>query len=583
MDQSQNSLQTLIGFGKDCRGKLVGSVLLAVIGVAGGILPYYAVSRMLGLLLSGSATMASLAPWLVMAVVGFSLFVWCNALSTTLSHVSAFTILRNIRDALADKLERMPMGAILDTPSGQYKNLIVDTVEKLEKLIAHIIPELTSNLLAPVAVVVYLFVLDWRMALASLATIPVGVLCYMGMMKDYQVRYQRYYDANAHMDSTVVEYVNGIEVIKAFNQSASSYGKYTDAVLNFRDTTLEWWRGCWWYMSAALSIMPSTLLVVLPVGAWLYQGGSLPATTFLTCILLSMGIVGPLIKVMNFTDNFPMIDTTMKEISTLLNAQDLSRPAREADLGAEGFVFDHVSFAYHNDLALSDISFRTQPGQVTALVGPSGSGKSTIARLMAGLWDVTGGTVRFGGRDIREIPLGLLNRQISYVSQDNYLFNVSILDNIRMGNPDATDEQVLAAAKSANCHEFIEALEHSYDTLAGDAGGALSGGERQRVAIARAILKDAPVIILDEATAYSDPESEDRIQESLARLVKGKTMVVIAHRLSTIVNAGQIVVVENGRIESVGSHAILMDSSPVYRKLWENYTETADFDAKEGA
>jgi ATP-binding cassette subfamily B protein len=327
--------------------------------------------------------------------------------------------------------------------------------------------------------------------------------------------------------------------------------------------------------------MPSTLIVVLPLGVVFYGAGTISAPVLVTCIILAMGIAGPLIKVIGFTDHFAIIDSVMREVGALLTLPELTRPDQEVSLEGENFVFDNVRFAYHQEEVLRGVSFRTVPGQVTAIVGPSGSGKSTIARLLAGFWDVSGGSVRFGGRDLREIPLVQFSRYVSYVSQDNFLFNISIRENIRAGRPGATDGEVIAAARAANCHDFIGALEDGYDTLPGDAGSALSGGERQRIAIARAILKNAPVLILDEATAFSDPESEDKIQESLSRLASGKTLIVIAHRLSTVAGAAQILVVDDGVIESSGSHGELLAKSRVYGELWKNYTELAETEEAE--
>ncbi|MDR1537570.1 MAG: ABC transporter ATP-binding protein/permease [Clostridiales bacterium] len=589
-EKQESGLAALLSFGGDCKGEIIASVLLAVAGVAAGMAPYYAVSRIILRLFAGEAEFSDVLPWALAALVGYTAYVVCNSVSTLLSHISAFAILKNIREAVAAKLQRAPMGAVLDTPSGKYKNIIVDAVEKLEKLLAHMIPEITSNVLIPIAVIAYLFALDWRMALLALVTIPVGVFAYMGMMKDYIPRMKKYEVANHHMNATIVEYVNGIEVIKAFSQSAQSYGAFTAAVADFRDSTLEWWRNCWLYMAMALSILPSVLIVILPAGGMFYRAGSIDAPTLITCIILSMGISGPLIKVISFTDNFAMIDSVMREIGALLVMPELTRPEKEVELAGESealagesgvlagesFEFVDVRFAYHEKEVLRGVSFATKPGQVTAIVGPSGSGKTTVARLMAGFWDATGGCVRFGGVDLRKIPMAQFTRYVSYVSQDNFLFNISIMENIRLGKPGASDGAVIEAAKAANCHDFIMMLENQYNTLAGDAGGALSGGERQRIAIARAILKDAPVIILDEATAYSDPESEEKIQESLSKLAHGKTMVVIAHRLSTIVNVGQILVMVDGRIESAGTHADLLESSPVYAELWKNYSELAE-------
>ena len=501
--------------------------------------------------------------------------------SSLMSHKISFTILKNIREAITDRMAKVPMGVMLETPTGTFKNLIVDNVAKLEDSMAHFMPELPSNIAAPLCSILLIFLLDWRMGLAALVTIPLGTFFFAAMMRGYGPRMENYMRSANEMNSALVEYVNGIQVIKAFNRSAASYGKYADSVCYFHDSTMAWWSQCWLWNAAARAVLPSTLLGTLPVGAWLYMEGGLSLPVFLVALVVPLGFIAPLMKVSEAMEQVSMIKGNLEQVTAFLKTPELVRPTKSAELGSQGFQFEDVRFAYNEAEVLHGISFQTQPGTMTAIVGPSGSGKSTIAKLMAGFWDATSGTVRFGGQDIRSIPFGQLMSEISYVAQDNFLFDKSIRENIRMGNPDASDEEVEAAAKAANCHDFIMQLEQGYDTMAGDAGDRLSGGERQRITIARAMLKKASVIILDEATAYADPENEALIQQAISKLVAGKSLIVVAHRLNTIRNADQILVVSNGEIVGRGIQEELLQSCPLYRKMWQDYAGSMEGGAED--
>ena len=441
---------------------------------------------------------------------------------------------------------------------------------------AHFMPELPSNIAAPLCSILLIFILDWRMGLASLITIPLGILFFAAMMRGYGPRMENYMRSANDMNSSLVEYVSGIQVIKAFNRSASSYGKYSKSVNYFHDSTMEWWSQCWFWNAAARAVLPSTLLGTLPVGAWLYMEGTLSLPVFLISLVVPLGFVAPLMKVSEAMEQVSMIKGNLEQVTAFLKTPELVRPSEPVSLGERTYQFEDVHFGYKETEVLHGISFQTRPGTMTAIVGPSGSGKSTIAKLMAGFWDVTSGSVRFGGQDIRQIPFEQLMGEISYVAQDNFLFYKSIRENIRMGNPAATDEEVEDAAKAANCHDFIMQLEQGYDTLAGDAGDRLSGGERQRITIARAMLKPSSVVILDEATAYADPENEALIQQAISKLVAGKTLIVVAHRLNTIRNADQILVVANGNIAGCGTQEELLRECPIYQKMWQDYAGTIE-------
>lgn len=578
--KKNNAFRWILHFAGQCRGRLTASVLLAILGSACGVVPYLAVTQIIIRILGKNYDLVPIGLLALLALLGYLGGTWLNTASTMLSHRSAFMILKNIRTELTAKLSRVPMGTILDTPSGNFKTLLVDTVEKLELPLAHMIPELTANILIPVLMLLYLFVLDWRIALISLITIPIGLFCYMGMMKDYEKRYCRVLTAGKNMDAAIVEYVGGIEVIKAFNQSSSSYGKYADAVKENEAAKATWFKQTNGFYVAGISIMPSCLLGVLPLGAWLFQSGSLTAPVFIACIILALGLVKPLIQALQYTDSFAMVDSTVQEIAGMLEEKEIKRPLEPVPLENSNISFREVSFSYGDTEVLHQISFDAAPCGMTAIVGPSGSGKSTVARLIASFWEADSGEVQIGGVDVRRLPLKQVMDLVSYVSQDNFLFHLSVKENIRIGRPGASDEEVIAAAKQASCHDFITALPQGYDTLAGEGGSSLSGGERQRIAIARAILKNSPVVILDEATAFTDPENEAVIQASINELVQGKTLIVIAHRLSTITAADKILVMDNGRIEAEGTHDALLRDCLLYRELWEAHISAKD--TKEG-
>ncbi|WP_158387464.1 ABC transporter ATP-binding protein [Faecalibacterium prausnitzii] len=575
-NKEPGAIRQLFAFVGERNSKMRISILLAVLGEIFGIVPFLMVALLADELYRGTATIQRVLFFSGIAAICQLIKMLLTWRSSLMSHKISFTILKNIREAITDRMAKVPMGVMLETPTGTFKNLIVDNVAKLEDSMAHFMPELPSNIAAPLCSILLIFILDWRMGLASLITIPLGILFFAAMMRGYGPRMENYMRSANDMNSSLVEYVSGIQVIKAFNRSASSYGKYSKSVNYFHDSTMEWWSQCWFWNAAARAVLPSTLLGTLPVGAWLYMEGTLSLPVFLISLVVPLGFVAPLMKVSEAMEQVSMIKGNLEQVTAFLKTPELVRPSEPVSLGERTYQFEDVHFGYKETEVLHGISFQTRPGTMTAIVGPSGSGKSTIAKLMAGFWDVTSGSVRFGGQDIRQIPFEQLMGEISYVAQDNFLFDKSIRENIRMGNPAATDEEVEDAAKAANCHDFIMQLEQGYDTLAGDAGDRLSGGERQRITIARAMLKPSSVVILDEATAYADPENEALIQQAISKLVAGKTLIVVAHRLNTIRNADQILVVANGNIAGRGTQEELLRECPIYQKMWQDYAGTIE-------
>ncbi|MDD3415028.1 MAG: ABC transporter ATP-binding protein [Lachnospiraceae bacterium] len=580
MNQSNTaSIKRLLLLTEPHRSKYVLAIILAIMGVACGMIPYFAIAHIMLCLMNSATSLNTYALWCGVVLLGFTLKILFANLSTTVSHTATFQTLKETRIKIADKLAHVPMGFIMDQSSGRFKDIIVDRVESMEPILAHLVPEMTSNLFVPLCIILYLFVLDWRMALASLVTLPIGFLCYMGMANNYQERFSGLMKRIQKMNSTIIEYIGGIEVIKAFNQSADSYKKYSDAVNDDASYAVNWMKDTQWFSSMSNTIWPSVWLAVLPIGGVLYKSGLLSALTFLTVMILSLGIVGPILAAIKFTDNIAQLGSIVGEVSGLLDAPEMKRPEANADIRNLTIQFNDVSFAYDQDNEnpiLNHINLTIEPGTMTALVGPSGSGKSTITKLITGFWEASSGDILLGGVNLKEIPLSQLSSLVSYVSQDNYLFDESIRENIRMGRMSATNADVEKVAKQCGCHDFIMALEHGYDTVVGGAGGHLSGGERQRIAIARAMLKGAPIIIFDEATAYLDPENESMVQEAISKLVYGKTLIMVAHRLYTVTSADQLVVVNHGKIKAIGTHEKLLVHCPLYKEMWAAHVSSRD-------
>ena len=562
---------------KQKRGWYIISVSAAILGVFFAMAPYFIIGNIMVNLLEGVRDYSIYLNLCLVIMIVWIFRILFHNISTFISHKITFAMLADIRKNLCEKLYKLPLGYVKDIPSGSLKNIIVERVDSMEITLAHMIPELTANILGPVCIVIYLFFLDWRMALASLITVPVGIIAYMGMFKNMDERYNNTIVKTKVLNDTAVEYINGIEVIKVFGKAQSSYDKFVLAAKEGADCFIEWMRECIRYSATAMSLLPATLVGILPIGVYLYNKGSLLGPVFVLIIILSFGIVAPLITCSAFAEDLAKVGTIMSEISSVMEEKDMERPKNfEHKLGNANVELRAVRFGYHKKEVLHGIDMKIDEGNVVALVGPSGSGKSTIAKLIAGLWDTLEGNILIGGVNTKEIPLDVQNKFIAYVSQDNYLFDLSIRENIRLGNPKASDKEVEEIAKKSGCHDFIMNLSDGYETVVGGAGGHLSGGERQRISIARAMLKDAKLIILDEATAYTDPENEALIQSAVAKLSKNKTMIVIAHRLSTIKDVDKIYVINDGKVEAANTHEELLKSSKLYKDMWEAHIEVKD-------
>ena len=554
----------------------IASILFAIIGVAGSLLPYYAISKIVALLFEGIKIVQAYVPYLCIIAGGFLVHIVFHNVSTAISHKMTFTVIAETRQKMCDKLLQVPMGRILRRNSGEMKNLMIEKVDSIEPTLAHLVPEMTSKLIVPIFIWGYIMSINWQMGLWSLVTIPVGLLCMMGMMVGYEKRYERTVIANKNLNSVAVEYINGIEVIKAFNNSATSYKKFTDSAREAANSSIDWMKAMQIYFATMYTVLPATLITVIPVGISYYLNETIVFADFITILILALGMVPPLLSAMAFTDDIAKIGTIVGDIASVLDEDELVRPESTVNFANYDIALDNVRFGYAEKDILKNVSLSFKSGEVSALVGPSGSGKSTITKLIASMWDVQEGSITIGGINIKDIPLEQLNAMIAYVSQDNFLFDESIMENIRKGNLSASDNDVVAIAKASGCHDFIMQLENGYDTIVGGAGGHLSGGERQRISIARAMLKDSPIVILDEATAYTDPENEAVIQDAVSKLVVGKTLIVVAHRLSTITDSDKIIVVKDGIIDAMGKHTELLSKSSLYKELYEAHIGAKD-------
>lgn len=562
--------QKVLEYTGEYRKKTYAAVAALLVGIVMNVLPFWFVYQLIQPLLMRETMSAEYVLWRVAAIAACAVlyaifYVW----GLSLSHESAYNTLKNLRISLQGRLEQQPLGVIQEKGVGAVKKMFIDDIESIELLLAHALPEGIANLAIPVLVFVGMFFVDWKLALLSLCSLPLGILSMISMYKIGMKEMSNYYTAAQKMNNTIVEYINGMEVVKVFNRDGESYRRFETDVKSYRDFTLAWFKACWPWMALYNSILPCVAMLVLPLGGYLVVQGWSTLTDLALVLCMSFGVGAPLLRAVGFMSTMPQINYKIDSLEQMLSAPPLQH-SDQPFLGTEHTVnFENVSFAYKDSEVIHNISLTVPEGSLTGLVGESGSGKSTLAKLLVHFYDVAGGAIKIGGQDIRNMSVEALNNEISYVAQEQFLFNISLLENIRLGKLEATDEEVMAAAEKAQCGTFLARLENGIHTMAGDGGKQLSGGERQRISLARAILKNAPIVVLDEATAFMDPENEEKMNAAIAEVIRGKTVIVIAHRLHSIVNADQICVLDDGNLAAVGTHVELLERCPEYQKLWQ--------------
>ncbi|MGI6462156.1 MAG: ABC transporter ATP-binding protein [Candidatus Scatomorpha sp.] len=552
-------------------GQYIASIVLAVVGVIANLFSYVYMAKIIIELVDGNKNINFYLSICMVILLMFLIKEISAGISSLVSHTATFRSLGEIRNDISQKLFKMPLGDVMSRSSGELKNIIVEQVDSMETSLAHLVPEFTANIVGPLLLFIYMLMLDWRLALLSLVPLVIGLSVTMSVMnEDYQKNFQKSVSIGQRMNNAIVEYINGIEVIKTFNQSENSYKKYSDAVYDNASFYYNWMDESMNRVAIGRLLSPMGIITIIPFGILFYINGSLELSNLITIIVLSFATVSNIIKIMNYMDDLARISTITGEIGKILNSRDLENQEQNYEIKDYKIELKNVDFSYEEDKKVIDaLNMIIEPNSVSALVGPSGSGKSTLAKLIAGFWNVDEGEIRIGDVNTKDMSLERLSSLISYVSQDNFLFDMSVRENIRIGNKNATDEEVEEIARKSACHEFIMNLSEGYDTLVGEGGGHLSGGERQRISIARAMLKDAPIVILDEATSYIDPENEAIMQGAIANLVKGKTLIIIAHRLRTITDVDKIFVIKNGKVKNSGTHHELLESSDLYKEMYE--------------
>lgn len=546
------------------------ATFILLLSVSMSVIPFFLAYQIVEPLLNGSTIDMHITFMKIFEIlICLILQVILNSLGLSISHKAAYNTLFRIRKSLQEKFERLPLGVIGEKGTGTIKKLFVDDVDSLELLLAHSLPEGLANLMIPIFIYTFMLFIDWKLAIMSMLTLPISFITMMIMYRVGMKQMSGYYQSGQIMNNTIIEYINGMEVVKIFNRGSESYEKFKEDVTNYKDITINWYKSSWPWMAIYSSLLPCTIILTLPLGSYfvLKDISNLSDLVLIICLSISIGV--PLLKALSFLPTMPQINYKIEELEKIISEDILKQTNTSFNTNNNTIKIENVDFSYNKNKVLNNVSLSIEGNSKVAIVGESGSGKSTLAKLLIHYYDVDRGSIYIGGDSICDVSLESLNNKISYVAQDQYLFNTSILENIRIGNLRAKDDEVIEAAKRGQCMEFIDKLPNGINSVVGDAGKMLSGGQRQRIALARAILKNSPIIVLDEATAYADPENEDKMESVIAELVKDKTLIVIAHKLPSIIDSDKIFVMDKGSLVGEGNHNDLLSSCKEYKKLWD--------------
>lgn len=548
----------------------VWAVIMMTIGIIASVLPYFFLYQIISPLTRGeSIDMTFLLIRVAAVAVCEIIYSVTYVQGLAFSHVSAYNTLKNLRISLQGKLEKQPLGNIKEMGTGRIKKVFTDDIDQIELLLAHAIPEGIANIAIPVIIIILMFVYDWRLGLLSLVPLVVGMIAMGMMMHQGMSKMNAYYESAARMNNTIIEYVNGMEVVKVFNKDGDSYKRFGEVVRSYRDFTIAWYKVCWPWMAIYTSVLPCLVLLMIPLGSGMVLDGVISLDKFILVMCMSFAVGPSFLKALTFAGKFPQLDFKIAELEKMMDKPALKEGTSDFTGSNYDIEFKDVHFGYDETEVIKGVDLSLKQGTTTALVGESGSGKSTLAKLLVHYYDINSGSISIGGQDITDMKLEALNNKVAFVSQEQFLFNTTLYENILIGRPDATKEEVMEAVRRAQCEEFLNRFPDGIMTQAGDGGKQLSGGERQRISLARALLKDAPVIVLDEATAFMDPENEEKMNAALDEIVKDKTVLVIAHRLSTIKNADNICVMKDGMCIASDTHDGLLQTCTEYRKLWD--------------
>lgn len=575
-DMSDSSLSRLMSLAGQHKRRVVLSCVLAALSTGFAIAPYLLFFFALESYLASEIETF----WFCIAGAVLSLFLrpLCFGLSTWIAHDAAFDTLHAVRLKLLGKLSRLPLGFFGSRRAGGLKRLVNENVEVLELFLSHQLPDMVSALVMPLATLLLLAVVDWRLALAAAGIIPIAWIANILMMRGHGDKIGQYFQKLSAINEAGVEYLQGIALLKTSGGGRATYERLERRVEDFQAFGQDWqkaWLGPWTLFSVATG---ASLLFVVPVGLILIQSGSATVNVLLFAILCATGIGAPIVKLMLYTEIFLRVQKAEESIDRLLKEPEIEQTFLDQGV-PENFNmrFCDVSLFQNSRQLLSDINLEIPAGKVTAIVGPSGAGKTSLVRLMARHWDASGGRILLGEQDIRDYALEVVLGNIALISQDVFLFNASVLENIKAGQQDASLEEVKAAARAANADQFIEAMPEGYNSVVGENGKQLSGGERQRLSLARALLRNAPVLIMDEATAHLDPEHESLIQNAINRQVGAKTIIIVSHRLDSVKNCDVIALMHEGRVAAIGSHDELLTSSDLYKALWLRQTRNLEW------